>query len=573
MALVALSLPLSGFVVGCAGRAKEQPVASLATTHEAKNEFRPLQSRWLLRDGAEELDSALLAFRARHPHDDLSRLAAVYLAWNAIARGELASARELIAEVREGPSGTTRDAAEIAEAGILRREGQAAEALAKLSRLVGKVIDPEMRALLNEELVQAAILSGRYFEAVGYVDLWLQQADGEERPAAREQIDWALGKIPPGVARAIVRAPSGSGYSQALRRRLYAKLDEEAEDASFTDFSLRDPAHVEGRKLGLLLSLGTTSQRNRSAEALSGVLHALELPHRDGDAPLLVTSNDGGDPTKTEAALSSLASLGVAMVIAGLDPPQASAAARFADQTSMPVVLLSPPEREGARPSSAFVVAGGEEGLPAKLVTALVSRGASELAWLGGPRDTPPEEAKVHGFCEDLDSALLPDARLQREKLESLLVLGDARCLETALSAMGARRSASMTVGVGLEAAARLAWSRSELGSVGAWLFPSVGLFPLREGDSASPLMAWVERYGAPPSYFAALARDAGMLASAALHELPKDRTSTPGDLAWRYAEAMRALEGAEAELFTTDARGFGSGHELPRSVRIMEIE
>lgn len=83
----------------------------------------------------------------------------------------------------------------------------------------------------------------------------------------------------------------------------------------------------------------------------------------------------------------------------------------------------------------------------------------------------------------------------------------------------------------------------------------------------------WVARHGGPPSYFAALARDAAVLAKTALSTLPRTKVVEPGDVAWRYVEATRALEKAKADLFTTDARGFDSNAELPREIRIVEVE
>lgn len=459
-----------GLLSACASRKLppgERPVPSLSSTQKAKDEFRALSQPWLSgrRKQRQSLEEGLVAFRERHAQDDLARVAAVYLAWNAIERDELPKARELVRHVLTGPSGATRDWAEIAEAAILRREGEPAKALERLAPLVGKVIDPHARALFSEELVRSAILATRYYEAVGYMDVWLQQAGGEDRTAARRQIERALEMIPPEVARSIVRAPAESGYSQELRRALASRLEARADDA-VVDYSLRDPAHVDGPTVGLLLSLGSAAQRARAAEALSGVLDGLGLPPRAGDAGKnLVTSDDAGDPTKTEAALGHLASRGAAIAIAGLDPAQAAAALRFSERTSMPIILLSRPEADATRPASAFLVAGGEE--------------------------------------------------------------GDVAAQDLMASA----------------------------------------------GDVTSPLRAFVDRHGAPPTYLAALARDAAVLAQAALAALPTTKATEPGDVAWRYVETTKALERARGHLWTTESRGFGPDGDLPREARITEIE
>src|SRR5690606_17214989 len=167
--------------------------------------------------------------------------------------------------------GSTHDFATIAEASILRREGQPAKAHELLAPLVGKVIDPYTRRILNRELVHSAVLAGRYYEAIGYLDVWLLQALQDDSRADRRDVERALEMIPPHVARAIVRSRAETGYSQELRKALAERLAAGRDDAS-SEPSFRDPAHVDGPTIGLLLSLGSSAQRAKSASALTGVL-------------------------------------------------------------------------------------------------------------------------------------------------------------------------------------------------------------------------------------------------------------------------------------------------------------
>lgn len=567
LALASTSLP------ACSKRGivEEKPVAQLAASKQAKDDFRHLGQRWLVgtRKERQELEVALADFRERHAGDELSRIASVYLAWNAIERGEFARARELVAKVLEGPSGSTHDFATVARAAILEREGDAPGALSLLQPLVGKVIEPHARALFTRELVGAAIASGRYYEAVGYMDMWLQQGDGDDRERARRQMRRALDLIPPEVARSIARAPAESGYSEELRRALVARLEGSGDDAE--DFSLRDTAQIEGRTVGLLLSLGSPLARARGAEALSGVLSGLGLPQAQAETRL-ITSDDGGDPSKTEAALTQLARQGAAIVIAGLDPQQAAIAARFAERTSIPVLLLAIPEGDPVRPASAFLVAGGEEGIPAKLSEALSARGAKKLAWVGSAADMPSVDPSSQSLCDGATEAgepRFPVASWKKGKVDGLLVLGPPSCADEVTDALRESRL-SPIAGVGLDAAAHLAWEPKKIERL---LLPTAGRFPIRGGDESSPLAAWVERYGSPPSYLSAIARDAAVLAEAALSTLPNTKLTDPGDVAWRYVETTKALEKVERELWTTHAGGFGSAHVLAREVRIMEIE
>lgn len=383
------------------GVAEERPFATLSSAKPAKDEFRPLQRDWLAGDLAERvaLSPRLLAFRERHPQDELARLATVYLAWNAIEHSELSRARELVSTVLDGPPGTTRELAVVAEAAILRREGDAAGALARLSPLVGKVIEPHARALFSAELVRAAIDASRFYEAVGYMDVWLQHADGEDRSAARQEVERSMELIPLEVVRAIAKAPAESGYSHELRRLLTSRLAELAGDS---ELGFRDPAHVDGRTVGLLLSLDSPSSRARGAEVLTGALDVLG-PSRNGDGSVkLITADDAGDPAKTEAALAELASRGAAMIIAGVDPAQSVAAMRYAATTSMPILLLVIPKESTARPASVFVVGGAEDELGAELSERFSARDVS--AWLDR-----------HGAPPSFLSALARDAAVIAE--------------------------------------------------------------------------------------------------------------------------------------------------------------
>lgn len=376
LALVGLGL------VGCArkgGVIEGRPSPSLSATKQAKGDFLPLGAAWLSGNGAEResLDATLRAFRARHPRDDRARVALVYLAWNAIERGDLEEARELGRLAILGPEGSTRDEATVIEAAILRREGDAEGALLRLQPLVGKMIDPSMRELLDEEVVEAAMQASRFYEAVGYMDVWLQQPDEPGR-RSRRKMARALDALPVEVAQAIARAPAESGYSAELRRMLTRRLAQKG-DADGDDYAVRDPAHVQGRTVGLVLSLGTSEERALSAEVLSGVLDGLGLPRDDG--PTLVTTDDGGDVANTEAALAELAARGSAIVIAGIDPDRAAAALRFAERTALPVILLSAVAGESPKPASAFFAAGGEGGADLDA--------AASLAWQD-PAKHPP---------------------------------------------------------------------------------------------------------------------------------------------------------------------------------------
>jgi hypothetical protein len=102
-------------------------------------------------------------------------------------------------------------------------------------------------------------------------------------------------------------------------------------------------------------------------------------------------------------------------------------------------------------------------------------------------------------------------------------------------------------------------------------LVAGAGLFPLRRADSASPLFGFKKRHGSPPTFWSALGHDAALLARVALRSLPTDRTEEASEVQARHRAASDALASAEADLWSTAARGFGSHSEIARDIAIIE--
>lgn len=556
----------------------ERPIASLAQTQSAQEAFRPLRARWIAgtREDRAALEPNLVWFLGRYPDDDLAQVTTVYLAWIAIDRGDLARARELIAGVVRGPSGTTRDYAELAEAAILRRQGNAAAALERLEPLVGKVIDPYARSVFDEELVRAAIGAGRWYEAIAYMDRWLQQAEADDLPAVRSEVEQMVASAPGDVVASIVRTiraeKARAGYGDEIRKALVARLEGDAGTPGDAPL-VRGPARVEGRTVGLLLSLAGDALRARGADALAGVMEGLGLPGAvdAGPSVRLVTRDDAGDPARTEAALEALAADGAAVVVAGLDGRQAEAAARFAERTATPIVLLAAPS-DGGRADTVFLAAGGEGEVPRLLGRALADRGAKRIATVGGDVEASDAGAGAGEAvsCDPPTAAgepRFPIAAWQKGKIDGLLLLGGTSCAREAAHRLLATRL-PFVAAAGLDAAA-LAWEAPPKLTL---LVAATGRFPAAHGARAAPFAGWFDRHGAPPSYLAALARDAAVLAGAALATLSDSVAEQSADVRARHLEAAHALESAEAELWTTDARGFGATHALARAFHALEI-
>ncbi|XXX76242.1 hypothetical protein WMF30_52190 [Sorangium sp. So ce134] len=370
-------------------------------------------------------------------------------------------------------------------------------------------------------------------------------------------------------------------------------------------------ARVEPPTVGLLLSTRTPESRRRGVEIAAGVAHGLGLLRPGSDARL-VSRDDGGQGSVDEA-LSSLTAEGAAVLIAGSDREQATAVARFARANAIPVLLVHPPEP--AALDGAFVFVVGEE--PARsievLAAALAERGAKPVALVGGEAGarkdaaaSPPSgpagatgaatgtTGAATGATGAAGAALaergvalaLPcDAPLDPRALRppavrGILLAGDAPCAEQAIRA--APRTA--TIALAFEAAVPPP-PGSLIATAGLFPFvaapagaqppPSAGhpRAPSSAPGAGAALEVWLATHPSPPSFWAALGRDAGVLAWAGVQRLPKTGTEDPAEVKARRLAAASAMSSATAELWTTSAAGFGGKRVLPRVVGYREIE
>ncbi|WP_438006522.1 hypothetical protein WME89_49450 [Sorangium sp. So ce321] len=218
--------------------------------------------------------------------------------------------------------------------------------------------------------------------------------------------------------------------------------------------------------------------------------------------------------------------------------------------------------------------AGSAGGSPAS--SAAVGPGAAAAA--SGAAAAPPAEGGV-ALALPCDGAFDPRA-LRPPGIRGLILAGDAPCAEQALRAA----PRSVTVALSFEAA---------ISPPPGSLVATAGLFPfaaapasaqrLPGGDApgappedapgaAVALPAWLATHPTPPSFWAALGRDAGVLAWAGVQRLPKTGTEDPAEVKARRLAAARALSSATAELWTTSATGFGGKRVLPRAIGYREI-
>lgn len=296
----------------CTTQRETRPVASLASTAPAGVDFQAIRDAWLnpSRVGRIELRAMIEAFLKKYPKDGLVPVARAYVAVICMDAGDFPCADAHLQQLTKLPMGTTNDLATTARARWLRLHKQQAEAMKLLRPNVGKNVDPIARNLFQEELALSALASESehdQYEAISYMDAWLQGTTDEERDTTHARVVVIIEKMPREVlegALRIMRA-QGGGYGEEIARIVAERLAQIAvkegdaelartlldSDAGALPISgdagiaLSDLASsrrgmnvVEGRTIGLLLPTEEAALRDESADVLRGVMWALGKP-------------------------------------------------------------------------------------------------------------------------------------------------------------------------------------------------------------------------------------------------------------------------------------------------------
>jgi hypothetical protein len=596
----ALALALAAGAGACRShRAELAPQATLAGSRSAQEIFRPIKQRFTSSNAAERarLEPNLTWFVQAFPRDGNTPLARIYLAFIAIDKGNAARARKLVDEASPGPSGTMRDLAELVEGKVLLALKDPEQAYERLLPMVGKLIDPYARLLLDESIVEAAIGAHRWYEAVAYMDLWLRDGQEDESDAVRHAVRMRLEAIPGNALETMLQAMQGqsgrTGYGTEIRKAVVARLatvalaDQNTELArrlveSTDDQALGDAAEgleelassggaptIDGRTIGLLVSTGKSLLGVRAAQVLTGVVDALRGSGGGAADHVRLATRDERETKRTDLGLLSLANHGASVLIAGFDPPQADVAARFAARTKIPVILLSPTS-DGKTPAApAFVLGAAREESVRALADYLKKSGARIAAPVGalvaegdadglallevGACDAPAAQAGTSRFPLDA---------WRKGRLDAVLLLGDSACSNDAIFDVAEARLGRIRAAVGLEGA-ELAAESNPLPTA----FATAGRFPLMPAGSGSPLFGFKERHGQAPSWFATLGHDAALLARSALRAIPVESSEDPKEVARRHERVTAELRKADVELWSTSARGFSGGTVIRRDI------
>jgi hypothetical protein len=564
------------------------PEASLAASREAQVEFRRLHELWVQSTSRDrgKLAAQLASFLDRFPDDDRARVVSVYLALVHVERGQLASARTALAEADRGPRGSSYDLAQVAEAGILIRQGRPEAALARLEPLSGKIVDSSERYVFGEQIVAASLAARRFRAAVDHTIVWLAHARSEDvesaEAAARHMLrgmptaameqrlqfldaesdnefqasglaaarDWLRKFFRDELVRRATKARDGALARRLLDASPALRRSEAGAELSRLASSEGALPRVAGRSLGLVLSQGDAELRRRSAQVGAGAARALGLPGSAGKpgSVALLAQDQGSSSDAVESALGALAGEGAAILIAGVDRSHAERAARYAEANAIPVILLSP---VATRQSGfAFVLGSEPQAAEAELLDALRARRVSAPIKIG-PGGVP---------CTPVN-ALAAEPRFPLHEWRSqprlgLLLVGNADCARDALEEVG-RAGLRPSVAFGLECAELATRFATKYSTVvaAAGEFPRIGA---ASGEDAS---------GAP-SWYEALGHDAALLAAAALRGFSAQGVDDARAVAALHARARDQLGRVRVELWSSEHAGFAGGQVLQRTFK-----
>ncbi len=363
------------------GSAASRPVAILSRDVVAANEFRAISdARYEHRDANDEAKRALATFIERYKNDPIADKARALLVLVALDQRDFELADATLLKLSKLPPGSLRDFVTILRARELRLRKQPRPALELLRPLVGKIIEPRERDLLNEEVSRSAIEAGDLYESLVYMDTWLRMTTPIEHDATHETIARWIEEIDPAILALTLRSirvdGRAVGYSEEMTRMMAARvadsavargdeetarwllgeesvsswLDRARETALFELTSARgEPAYgaQDPRAVGLvglIVPRGDATLRDAVAEVARGLGWAFDWPPvPKGTRLTRLRMREVGINESTAAALTALSSDGVELIIAGFEPTSGGEAIAWANAQQVPVIALVSP--------------------------------------------------------------------------------------------------------------------------------------------------------------------------------------------------------------------------------------
>ncbi|HEU4582365.1 MAG TPA: hypothetical protein VFS67_29110 [Polyangiaceae bacterium] len=597
----------AGSLLGCGANKRTGlgPEVALASSPEAQAQFRALREQWTSTppDARVGLERAFTSFIQRFPDDPEGRWIRIYLAWIALARGDLPLSERWLGLADPGPYGAASDLAEVVRASIDLAAGRAPTAYAKLFALEGRLIDPDDRMLCLDRLVLASLAVHRYEDAVHQMLELAALAARRHRERLWRTLEPRLAEVPlpvleatlPRLSVSAIESPSVRPAERAaavdwMRQQILEVLSRSAITHRDVELAQRLVASgplpggasasaagsgasshkgtpdrsellwlatqgsltpsIRGRTLGLALELGDPVTRQRSLDVASGISVTLALAQRaaEADEPQLETRPvDGGALGDT---LARLAGDGAGLLVAGLDAHGAAVAAEFAATHAIPVLLLEEPEGGGELPPFTYLVGADDRAASQLLRQALEPRTDALLSV--GASAAP---------CSDHSSELPPElAQAQSEvRRPGLLVLGGAEC-SSLLGALDRR----WTIGLGLSA---LGLRLDDLRAHEVWTL-ATGRLPRLEPTQDPEASRWFSKKGHAPRWFEALGHDIARIAEAVLPPATAASVRDPTSVAETHRQIVARLDSLSQRELWTSSEGKFERRKLVRQLR-----
>ncbi len=560
----------------------------------------------------EEAERRYRDFVEQYPADPLVPAAQLGLGRVLLADGRIDEARERFDVVAGASDAAVAEAGRFYQGVALHLAGRHAEAIERLSPLVGRTTDPARTALLLRTLAAAAQRTGQTAVALDALDRLVaaEELPEPDRAEARAQIrsivadaeavaiERAYAELPRDrfawqevAGRAIRLAFDAGNMTRVaeivaeLRAREVPMSDELAELAVRAERTER----ADPRVIGAIAPL--TGRARQIGQAVSrGLMLASGTPS-DGppapDAPQLVMRDDGGDPARAAAAVEELVSEHRAIAIIGpLEGRAARLAARRAQDLGVPLLTLVPDPNVTEAGPMAFRLMPGPREEVGVLVRAARERGATRFAILrpdhaygrrmgeayaalvaesGGQvvgEETYPANATAFGEAVARIAAAQPDALFVPDTGRQLNLIGPALAAAGLWSAprgatppRGARAITLLAPSVAVDSRILVA-SRYFQGALFATAF-----HPAAGADEARAFAeAYQARFGSAPDAYAALSFDAFRLIRGAV---TSGRT-TRRDVASWLSQSEQPTAGASG--------GFGPQRTPRRAARVLEV-
>lgn len=569
---------------GACAASAPPPALDLSAELDPTQRLQQLSLRWERGDLSDSVGfiASLEAHANAFPRDPSTRRVRSWMAVLLVEQERPDDARAAAESVRatlrpEEAPGAADDAAAIVLGAVSRRAGDPAAAFSALEPLFNRVIDVRARTLLNEELFLLAVELGKNDAAATYLRAWVTQAAGPLRARVEERASATVHRVPAAfllelladetsapkrdrwlstfLARHLAKESLRVGDSETARAllRLVPQLIGRDADALLRVAARGAEIRLERNTVGLVMPMRTDALRARGLDVARGLSASLGLP---GGETKLVIRDHRGDASTLDDTLSLLNADGAAVIIAGFDPEDSDQAVRYAERTSVPVVLLVQPTRPVPSSASVFVIGEDPAVVRSVLVQAAVARGSRRVALLTDDRRVLDFSAAV---AERIVAEQPCDAAgdlLATVKADALVVDGETSCGRHL--ALSPKLLVARGLRAGLPADAELA--------------AAAGRFPwtsaARSGDDA--LAALEEgRDDVAVNWWTALGHDAGQLVKGAILGLP-DGDERSVLVAVRKRIVTDAIASAEVELWTTSSKGFEGGRTLARPLRVV---